>query len=271
LSPKSFDGMDPVKRLQLIMTKIKEFDSVLGAGERDQITEAFFGGKMGVQALKIVDNWAGAMADAKAMLGDMTDLTKEQLGYWDQLGDLIATRFNLSKYRAAGSLLTAIFGKDMKTGLAAVNNLFDGLDSIGPKLAQVGVFLKPVLDLINQIILDMKRMGFKDFFNEAFNSMGPALEKAGEWLGVGFMRTVRGSMGGGGGGMGGAGGQTPTMKGMLLESLKTLLVPFAGATGLFSQNDPAKLLMETQEQTDILNRIYAKNPTSIFASPTETR
>jgi len=263
LSPKSFEGMDPIDRLKLLMTKIKEMDAMLAPGERDEMTSAFFGGKMGVQALKIVDNWAASMAEAKAMLGDMTDLSKEQLGYWDQLGDLIATRFSLSKYRAAGSLLTAIFGKDMKTGLAAVNNLFDGLDSIGPKLAQVGVFLKPVLDLINQIILDIKRMGFKDFFSTAFESMGPALERAGEWIGTGFMKTVRGQMSPSGG-MGGAGGSSP-MGAMILESLKTLLVPFAGTSGLFTQNDPAKLLMETQEQTDILNRIYAKNPTAIFA------
>lgn len=259
-SPKSFEGVDPIKRLRMLMSAIKDIDTTLDPALRDKMTEAFFSGKVGLKSLKIVDSWAESMKEAERLLGGLANTSKETLAYWDELGDIIATRFSVFKKLGMGSLFDSIFGKDMSTGLATVNNLFDALDNIGPRLASVGQFLKPVLDMINRIVLDIKRMGFRDFFSSAFDSLGPTLEKAGESLGIGILKTIRGSM------MPGGGSAAPGSSGRssLMDSLKWLLAPATMGASLFSKND-GRLLNETKEQTEILNRIYAKNPTAIFA------
>lgn len=258
LSPKSFQGIDPVKRLQMIMSAIRAMDSQLAPGERDKMTESLFGNKIGLKALKIIDVWTESMKESEGLLGDVANTSKETLAYWDQLGDIIATRFSVSKIRAIGSLFDSFFGKDMSTGLATVNNLFDALDNIGPKLASVGQFLKPVLDMINRIVLDIKRMGFRDFFSTAFDSLGPLLEKAGASLGIGILKTLKGAMAPSGS-TGSSGTNNPFMQGF-----KMLMAPFTSGMSL-SQNGDGRLLSETKQQTEVLNRIYAKNPTAIFA------
>ena len=275
LDPSSFEGLDPMKRMELIMSKMNELKDTLQPGQLETISSDIFGAKIGLKTLRIFEDLPGALAESKKMLGDVGNMTKEELSNLDSLGDYMG-RFEAAKIKLMSSLLEGLFGKDMQTGKALIDSIVDSLMGLGPVLQNIGQLIKPIIDFFNGEVKKLGDMGLADYFKGVFEGMNGLFESMGESIGVGFKRSIFGGSSPAGmvkDQMGiKEGGSSSFLMDMGIGGARTILDPVGGIKQLFntikdatSPEGSAKLIQETEAQTSILERIYAKNPIAIFS------
>jgi hypothetical protein len=130
------------------------------------------------------------------------------------------------------SFMKGLFGDDMQTGMLAIDSMVKTIDSLRPMMQSIGAMIKPLIDWISKLIQDLTRIGPEAYFGKIWNDVGKS-------IGDGIKESIGGAL---------------SPAGL-----------FGFGKGKETSMNGNSLIQETMAQTDILERIYAKNPTAIFA------
>jgi len=217
------------------MELIKQIGPALSAindvGERSTFAKMLFGGQGGTKFMAFLKDPIAAMKAVEEGIGGMADSLNPLLRDADALGDTLSRFAYLRRY-LIGSVLQG-------AGFTNLQTMTDSLLSLGQTLKPIAVWIgqaiRPMIEFLNKVVRDIGRMGFGDFAKEALQS---PMQAIGRMIGDGIKESFD-----------------------VKSGIKSL---FSFGNKSTSSIDP-RLLQETTEQTDLLQRIYAKNPTAMFA------
>jgi hypothetical protein len=230
LNSGSFGNMDPIERMKKIMNAMDEMKAKLAPGQMEDISTTIFGGKAGFKLLRMFHNLPGSLADAKAVLGDLAKTSTSTLESMDNLGDRMLGRFEAVKMLLAKSFMEGAFGEFMNNGTRMVDNMATIAQQLAPAFRSLGEMIQPMIQAFNDIVDTIRKIGMTQFLDETFQSIG-------ESIGKGMKKQLN-------------------LGSMIFGS---------SDNNSTSMNSSGPLLNETRAQTTILERIYSKNPTAIFA------
>lgn len=232
LNSGSFQGMDPIARMKKIMNAMDDMKAKLAPGQMEDISTTIFGGKAGFKVLRIFQDLPKALSEARDVLGDLANTSSTTLAAMDNMGDRMLGRFEAVKMLLAKSFMEGAFGEFMNNGTRMVDNMATIAQQLAPAFKTLGAMIQPMIQGFNDIVDTIRKIGMAQFLDETFQSIGESIG-----------RGIKKSMSGG-------------------DMIKGLF-GFGGdkSTGM---NNGAPLLDETKAQTDILQRIYYKNPIAIL-------
>jgi hypothetical protein len=186
LRPSSFEGMDPIERMKLIIKQMNKLKDTLKPGQLEDVSSAIFGGKIGLKTLRIFENLPATLEEASRNLGTMQDMTTEELSALDNMGDMLG-RFEIEKRGLLLSLMEGMFGKNMSTGTTMINSLAGLVQSLRPTMEKIGGIFKGMLDALPKLIDDLAKGG-------PGKVLGGFLESIGESIGKGMKKTFTESL-----------------------------------------------------------------------------
>lgn len=236
----TYDDLFSKSKIQLL-EQLGKATAGMEQGERTGYLRTLLGGRFGKKGVAVFQDLNKAMAETKKSIGGMTDQLNPLLADVDTFGDMLSRFAYLRR-----SLISGVF---QGAGINNMKDMADSLLTLGQKLQplaySIGQMFEPMLKFLEDAIKKINEMGFGKWIEESTAGIWKSIGAA---IGVG----IKESFGFGGGGAGGGG---------IGNGIKNMLNPFKSKEGKMD----IKMLDATTAQTDILERIYNKNPIALFA------